>query len=65
MSEELTDQELAARGWSRCEYCGSIRSPYTGLDYYNHAPEDCLYSLENGFIVKSGGSAAAREEGNG
>ena len=51
MSEQLTDRELADRGWSRCPNCGAIRSPYTGLDFNNHATEDCIYSTEKGFVI--------------
>ena len=41
-----SDEELAELGWSRCSNCGAIRSPYTGLDFRNHATEDCIYSTE-------------------
>ena len=51
MSERLSNEELAERGWSRCSNCGTIRSPYTGLDFYNHATEDCIYSTEEGFVI--------------
>ena len=51
ISKTLTDKELANKGWSRCTNCGAIRSPYTGLDFHNHATEDCIYSTESGFIV--------------
>lgn len=48
---KLTDEELAERGWSRCSNCGAIRSPFTGLDFHNHATEDCIYSQEAGFTI--------------
>ena len=51
-NKKLTDKELANKGWSRCPNCGTIRSTYTGLDFHNHATEDCIYSTENEFIIK-------------
>ena len=51
--KRLSDEELAEHGWSRCRYCGVIRSPYTGLDWNNHADWDCGYMQSTGMIVES------------